>query len=180
MEASSSALISNGPQLPPSLASYLPLDRVCSQKERHEIYVKAIQKAGPRRAQKVDVVDPTDKYNVPGWDWSYSEELLRSDAVESTGDLSGAGCACVGSCEASSETCSCLERNRIFGDGWYDGFPYAERKAGKKDRNPNKRVIKDLSCPVFECHEGCKCSPDCINRVRTTARRARDPALTQI
>ncbi|XP_005096981.1 histone-lysine N-methyltransferase SETMAR [Aplysia californica] len=94
--------------------------------------------------------ESVNKLSFNCWDFEYIKTNIPGAGCEA--DLFSeqyAGCSCEGTC--SSHSCSCLQRF---------GSPYT--KNGKICMNKQN---SELSKPVLECGNSCKCGTDCPSRV---------------
>lgn len=101
-----------------------------------------------------------DEEACPPFEFIYTNEMYYDKEIGGPDHTNLKGCDCVGSCDPTSKTCSCLARQEYWtaypDDHRFNGFAYRE-----------DGTLKDRSFPVFECNWKCGCDESCINRVRS-------------
>jgi histone-lysine N-methyltransferase SUV39H len=88
----------------------------------------------------------------------FIEENVVSDGVEFASEEFLSGCDCQEDNDCKKETCGCLQDLEHPEEGSEDTTPYDSNGCLKEWMVESRR-------PVYECHERCKCSSQCANRV---------------
>jgi hypothetical protein len=109
-------------------------------------------------AELIGIYNQVDDEPCPPFEFIYSNEMWYDADVPPPDYDHVKGCGCIGRCDPSSTTCSCLRRQEFWtgaeGENRYEGFSYTEQ--GRH---------KDATMPIFECNWRCGCDADCVNRV---------------
>lgn len=101
---------------------------------------------------EIKVFNTVDLESIPpNFEFQYSNNMLYHEDVPEP-EL-GLGCDCEGGCSVTSETCSCLKRQRLYNYGIAEDFAYEEDGTLKQP------------VPIWECGPTCGCPPECMNRV---------------
>ena len=101
---------------------------------------------------EIKVYNNVDLESIPPhFEFQYSNEMLYNADVPEP-EL-GLGCDCEGGCSETSDTCSCLKRQRLYNYDINEDFAYDEHGHLKQP------------VPIWECGPNCGCPPECMNRV---------------
>lgn len=136
-------LIDEWNKLSPGLTHNPPLHRLI-----FESYIERCVDNEP----EIKVYNSVDFESIPpNFEFQYSNEMLYNEDVPEP-EL-GLGCDCEGGCSVTSETCSCLKRQRLYNFDINEDFAYDEYGELKQP------------VPIWECGSNCGCPPECMNRV---------------
>jgi hypothetical protein len=137
-------LIDEWNKLSPGLTHNPPLHRL--------IFESYIERCVDGNEPEIKVYNSVDYESIPpNFEFQYSNEMLYNKDVPEP-EL-GLGCDCEGGCSETSETCSCLKRQRLYNSDINDDFAYDEYGKLKQP------------VPIWECGPNCGCPPECMNRV---------------
>jgi hypothetical protein len=116
------------------------------------IFESYIQECVDGDEPEIGVYNTVDYESIPpNFEFQYSNNMLYGDDVPDP-EL-GLGCDCEGGCSPTSESCSCLKRQRLYNYDVNDDFAY----------NEHGRLKENV--PIWECGPNCGCPPECMNRV---------------
>ena len=136
-------LIDEWNKLSPGLTHNPPLHRLI-----FESYIERCVDNEP----EIKVYNSVDFESIPpNFEFQYSNEMLYNEDVPEP-EL-GLGCDCEGGCSVTSDTCSCLKRQRLYNFEINEDFAYDEHGKLKQP------------VPIWECGPNCGCPPECMNRV---------------
>jgi [histone H3]-lysine9 N-trimethyltransferase SUV39H len=103
----------------------------------------------------------------------FTDASVLGPGVELTRDEFRSGCDCEAPGECQFSSCHCLqdiEANSSDEDGDNDYYEHSRKRVyayhthGSKAGHLRSRMLTSRD-PIYECHESCACSPDCLNRV---------------
>jgi [histone H3]-lysine9 N-trimethyltransferase SUV39H len=105
-------------------------------------------------APLIKIFNNVDDQPTPNWEFHYSNLMWYGEGVPGP-DLSNLmGCDCVGPCDPKSNTCACIQKQRMHTKSLSEGFLY-----------DSKGCLTTNGAPIFECNVLCGCTQDCGNRV---------------
>lgn len=101
----------------------------------------------------IGIINDVDDEATPPLEYHYTNFMWYSDQVPGPALENLQGCSCIGSCNSTSNNCSCLMKQHQF---WEEGAGSIYDSKGK---------LLDHDYPIFECNVLCGCGDECINRV---------------
>ncbi|KAH6648269.1 histone-lysine N-methyltransferase [Truncatella angustata] len=127
----------------------------------------------------VTIINHIDN-TVPSSHFRFTDHSVYRRGVEPARDEFRSGCDCDHGEQCQYDTCHCLQELEDSGDdsemeyGTHgDASPkkaYAYHTHGIKRGHLRSKVLESRE-PIYECHDGCACGPDCPNRVVERGRR---------
>ncbi|RYP16305.1 hypothetical protein DL765_005211 [Monosporascus sp. GIB2] len=109
----------------------------------------------------------------------FTDRSVLGKGVEPTKDEFRSGCVCTDAEDCQYSSCHCLQDmddnsgDDGDGDGNYGQYrrkTYAYHSHGVRAGHLRSKILTSRD-PIYECHEGCACGPDCPNRVVERGRR---------
>lgn len=101
--------------------------------------------------------------------------MVRRQGVEVAEDSFRSGCACSEDRDCQFSNCLCLaDLDADAADSDRDGGSTDEEMGSRKtyayhSHGAKKGLLRSKmltsEVPIYECHEGCDCSPECPNRI---------------
>ncbi|KAI1872733.1 uncharacterized protein JN550_003607 [Neoarthrinium moseri] len=110
-------------------------------------------------------------------DFMFTDESVYGPGVEPARDEFRSGCDCEDGEDCQYNTCHCLqEMDEESDSGDDDGYGTPRRKIYAYHTHGTKRGhlrsdVLESRAPIYECHDGCACGPECPNRVVERGRR---------
>ncbi|KAK6077749.1 histone-lysine n-h3 lysine-9 specific dim-5 [Seiridium cupressi] len=127
----------------------------------------------------VTIINQTDDA-VPSPDFHFTDHSVLGPGVEPARDEFRSGCDCEDGEECQYNTCHCLQEmedsedeseleDETYGDA-LRRKTFAYHTHGIKKGHLRSKVLESRE-PIYECHDGCACGPDCPNRVVERGRK---------
>ncbi|KAK9412729.1 putative Histone-lysine N-methyltransferase, H3 lysine-9 specific dim-5 [Seiridium unicorne] len=127
----------------------------------------------------VTIINRTDDA-VPSPDFHFTDHSVFGPGVEPARDEFRSGCDCEDGEECQYNTCHCLQEmedsedeseleDETYGDA-LRRKTFAYHTHGIKKGHLRSKVLESRE-PIYECHDGCACGPDCPNRVVERGRK---------
>ncbi|KAH8662835.1 structural basis For the product specificity of histone lysine methyltransferase, partial [Tricladium varicosporioides] len=101
-------------------------------------------------------------------DFNFIENCVLGEGVEYPHEDFCPGCSCNPSTKCKTKKCDCLDETDFLGQHGYHGEAYAYYE--KSATSYLKEEYLESREPIYECHDGCKCGPDCPNKVVANGR----------
>ncbi|ETS86854.1 Histone-lysine N-methyltransferase, H3 lysine-9 specific dim-5 [Pestalotiopsis fici W106-1] len=120
----------------------------------------------------VTIINRMDQI-VPDPEFRFIDHSVFGAGVEPTKDEFRSGCDCEDGMDCQYRDCHCLQEmydseDVDEEDGDYGDLTqrksYAYHTHGTKKGHLRSKVLESRE-PIYECHDGCSCGPDCPNRV---------------